>query len=598
MNNLSSRKLRGGYYTPAPIAEFLIEWALNCDTSLSVLEPSMGDGIFIHKLAEAFIKRGMKKSEVGKNIYGVELFGEEIQKVKDKLLADDFNPDKFNLVEGDFFSIYSKLLSKEKFDLILGNPPFIRYQDFPEEQRNKALKILEDFGFHPNKLTNAWLFFLLVGVQLLNEKGRIAMVIPAELLQVKYAAEARLFLSKFLNSITLLTFKKLVFDGVQQEVVLLLGDKKSGNKGIDLIELNSMDDLKDYKDKIKSPEHFKPIDHSNDKWLQYFLTKEEILLLRKLTENPKLTRLGKLADVDVGVVTGNNDFFVVNKETVEKYELDRYVIPLVGRTEQLNGGIIFRYGDWKGSEQKGNRNYLLNYQDPLLNKIDNGLQKYLEYGQYNGVDKGYKCRIRKIWYSVPSVWVPDAFLFRQIHKYPKLVLNDAKVVSTDTIHRVKIYDKKYSNLIVGSFINSLTFAFSEVYGRSYGGGVLELEPNEAEEVFIPFSPDIKLDLALLDKMLRAKNIEDALNYSDNLLLNIGLGLDKKTILTLRNIWHKLSSRRTDRKVGLKTKPLSSPVLAIDQKSSFLTFGSHTGIHIHQDASVNLPERPINSLFEY
>lgn len=567
MNNLPSKKLRGGYYTPTPISEFLIEWALNGDTSLSVLEPSMGDGIFIDTLAKTLTRRGKLKSEVGKDIWGVELFGEEIQKAKNKLEIDGFNPDKFNLIEGDFFSVYSKLLSSKKFDLILGNPPFIRYQDFPEEQRNKAMKILEDYGFHPNKLTNAWLFFLLTSVSLLNEKGKIAMVIPAELLQVKYAAEARLFLSKFFNSITLLTFKRLVFEGVQQEVVLLLGDKKSGNKGIDLIELNSIDDLKGYKEKVKKTEHFKPIDHSNDKWIQYFLSKEEILLLRKLAENPKLTKLGKLADVDVGVVTGNNDFFVINENIVNEYDLRSYIVSLVGRTEQLNGGVIFRNKDWKESEQKGNGNYLLNYQDPLLNEINEGLQKYLETGLSLGVNKGYKCRIRKIWYSVPSVWIPDAFLFRQIHKYPKLVLNSANVVSTDTIHRVKIYDKNNKDILIGSFINSLTFAFSEIYGRSYGGGVLELEPNEAEEIFIPFFPDAKIDLVLLDTMLRAKRIADALDYTDELLLNYKLGLGNSTITSLRNIWSKLSNRRVNRKgkeksshIYLKSK---SPLVYIE-----------------------------------
>ena len=545
--NILSKKLRGGYYTPPAIAEFLVDWAINGDLSASVLEPSMGDGIFIQKLAEKLTQKGIENSKIGNNIWGVELFDQELQKARINLKEEGFDPQDFHLIEGDFFSVYNQSLSTKKFDVILGNPPFIRYQDFPQHQRDLALDILKKYGFNPNKLTNAWLFFLLVSVNLLNSGGRMAMVIPAELLQVKYAANARLFLSKFFNSITLLSFKKLVFEGVQQEVVLFLGDKKSKNKGIDLIELNNIDDLKNYKDTIKDSRHFKSIDHSSDKWLQYFLSKEEILLLRKLAKNPKLTKLGKLADVDVGVVTGNNDFFVINENTVGKYDLGSYTVPLVGRTEQLNGGIIFRNEDWKESEQKGNGNYLLNYQNPLLNEINKGLQKYLEFGLSLGVNKGYKCRIRKIWYSVPSVWIPDAFLFRQIHKYPKLVLNSANVVSTDTIHRVKIYDKYNAGTLIGSFINSLTFAFSEIYGRSYGGGVLEVEPNEAEEIFIPFFADVKIDLVLLDRMLRAKRINDALNYTDELLLNHKLGLSKNTIISLRNIWSKLSNRRVNRK---------------------------------------------------
>lgn len=39
-------KLRGGYYTPREISEFITNWAIS-DTSESVLEPSCGDGSFI-----------------------------------------------------------------------------------------------------------------------------------------------------------------------------------------------------------------------------------------------------------------------------------------------------------------------------------------------------------------------------------------------------------------------------------------------------------------------------------------------------------------------------------------------------------------------
>lgn len=547
-NKNTKQKLRGGYYTPVSIADFLIDWAMNGDTTASILEPSMGDGVFIRTLANKFQEKGINKENVGNNLWGIELFSEEIKKASDLLREEGFSPSNFNLIEGDFFSVYKKDLSNKQFDIVLGNPPFIRYQDFPEEQRDLAIDILENLGFHPNKLTNAWLFFLLTSVHLLSSNGRLAMVIPAELLQVKYAKEARSFLSRFFNSITILTFKKLVFEGIQQEIVLLLADKrKNNNKGIDLIELNTLEDLKNLKDKIKSPDHFKPIDHTNDKWLQYFLSKEEILLLRNIGTNPKLTKLGKLADVDVGVVTGNNDFFVVNKEIVDKYSLSKYVIPLVGRTEQLNGSIVFNQDDWSESERKGNNNYLINYQQPLLTDITKGLQDYIRLGEQQGVNQGYKCRIRKIWYSVPSVWVPDAFLFRQIHQYPKIVQNQANAVPTDTIHRVKIYDQSKKSLLVSSFINSLTFAYSEVFGRSYGGGVLELEPNEAEELFIPYNPEAKIDVNKVDKLIRQKRVQDALDYVDNILLKEYLGLDKQTIKDLRGIWEKLSFRRTNRK---------------------------------------------------
>ena len=71
------------------------------------------------------------------------------------------------------------------------------------------------------------------------------MVIPAELFQVKYAAETRIFLSNFFERISIITFKKLVFKNIQQEVVLLLCEKRvSYGKGIRTIECRDHNDLK------------------------------------------------------------------------------------------------------------------------------------------------------------------------------------------------------------------------------------------------------------------------------------------------------------------------------------------------------------------
>ena len=47
--NESETKLRGGYYTPAPVANFLAKWALSKKPS-SLLEPSCGDGAFFRAI--------------------------------------------------------------------------------------------------------------------------------------------------------------------------------------------------------------------------------------------------------------------------------------------------------------------------------------------------------------------------------------------------------------------------------------------------------------------------------------------------------------------------------------------------------------------
>jgi adenine-specific DNA-methyltransferase len=93
----------------------------------------------------------------------------------------------------------------------------------------------------------------------------------------------------------------------------------------------------------------------------------------------------------------------------------------------------------------------------------------------------------------------------------------------------------------------MTFAFAEVMGRSYGGGVLELEPREAEDLPIPLNGAAQLDLKQMNELVVSKNVEAALNLTDAVLLERGLGLSKGDIRMLRGIWEKLRDRRNARR---------------------------------------------------
>jgi adenine-specific DNA-methyltransferase len=548
----TSQKLRGGYYTPKPIANFLAHWAIQTPDT-SILEPSCGDGMLLEAAARRLIECGAVESSIHTLVQGIEFDPIEAQKATSRARAIN-DSQSVQVITGDFFTYCQRYLAQDRlFDAIIGNPPFIRYQHFPENHRAIAFYLMQRAGLHPNRLTNAWVPFLVASTLLLSKTGRLAMVIPAELLQVNYAAELRYFLSQHYSYITLITFKKLVFDGIQQEVVLLLGERNgSEHTGIRTIELDGIDDLLAYEHTVLSKDKLKEMDHSTEKWTMYFLEEEELELLRRLKTHPQLTTAGYVIDVDVGIVTGLNEFFVLNREQVQQHGLMPYMQRIVGRSAHLPG-LLFSEADWLANVEKQSPAFLLNPPDEPFYRLPDLLKEYVSAGEEKGLNKGYKCRIRNRWYIVPSPWIPQAFMLRQVHHYPKIILNDAAATSTDTIHRVKMRNGVPASTATAAFLNSLTFAFSEVTGRSYGGGVLELEPNEAEQLPLPLIGADTLNIQQLDALLREGNIYAALDITDRVLLREGLGLSSEETAMLRTIWQKLRDRRINRKLDLAVR---------------------------------------------
>ena len=124
IKNATSQKLRGGFYTPAPIADFILKWAFNGSKGQDVLEPSCGDGVFL---------KSIKNNSFPYNsITAVELDKQEAKKSK------KLNLKSTEIISSDFHEFCNK--SEKRLDIIVGNPPYIRYQYFDR----KGIVIIND----------------------------------------------------------------------------------------------------------------------------------------------------------------------------------------------------------------------------------------------------------------------------------------------------------------------------------------------------------------------------------------------------------------------------------------------------------------------
>jgi adenine-specific DNA methylase len=515
----SADKVRGGYYTPAPVARFLARWVR--EAGPRIVEPSCGDGRILRELAR-----------LTDQVRGVELVAEEAAKSREFAPVDTEN----------LFTWLAKIAAAS-WDGVAGNPPYIRFGNWASDQREPALDLMRHSGLRPTRLTNAWVPFVVASTILVRDGGRVGLVLPAELLQVTYAAQLRDFLLSRFSEITLVTFARLVFDGVLQEVVLFCGVVGAGPARIRTVHLTDADALGSMVQADLNVESAPALLHEKEKWTKYFLDPAAIQLLRTLKQSDTMTRLGSVADVDVGIVTGRNSFFTFTDAQAHELGLRPHCVPLVSRSAQLSG-LVYD-SDCRASDvAAGHRTWLL---DAPHDPTDPALVAHIDAGEAAGVHRGYKCSVRKPWWSTPSLWIPDLFMLRQIHLAPRLTVNAAAATSTDTVHRVRLIDNADPTALAAVFHNSATFAFAEIMGRSYGGGILELEPREAEQLPIPPPAHASAELACdVDLLLKANEIEKALDIVDRHVLVDGLGWSPDVVAQCRAAWVALRDRRTRR----------------------------------------------------
>jgi len=218
IENESEQKLRGGYYTPPDLAAFLSRWVKEIGPK-RVLEPSCGDGVFFDAFAKV---QGFKKA----SIVGFELDAEEAAKAHARardlgLAAAEIRPEDFLQWAIDHLDDV-----KTQFDAVVGNPPFVRYQYLPEPFQHRAEQIFSELKLPFTKHTNAWVPFILASMALLRPGGRLAMVVPAEIIHVTHAQSLRSYLGSECRRLVIVDPEEIWFDGTLQGAVILLAEKK------------------------------------------------------------------------------------------------------------------------------------------------------------------------------------------------------------------------------------------------------------------------------------------------------------------------------------------------------------------------------------
>ena len=472
---MPERKQLGQFFTPPGVAKSLVEWAVRAPTD-ALLDPSCGNGEFLSLYDSST---------------GIELSPEVCREARSRAPAAD-------VINADFFEWAAR--TRNRFDAVVGNPPFIRYQSFKSERRALALALAKLNGASFSGLTSSWAPFLVVAAGLLKPGGRLAFVVPAELGHATYSVPLVEFLVANFSFVQVIAIKEKIFPKLSEDAWLLYADgygERSGQIAFSICSSFQASQTPPRATKIVSVADWR---RRGGRLRKFLLQNHISALYEELSSREEVLTLGSVARTGIGYVTGGNSFFHLRPSEARQLRFpEQYLRVAVRNGEQLRDGRVDH--DTVNKWLKEDREVLL---IDLSNarSIPPGIQRYLDSAEGRQARTAFKCRTRNPWYIVPNVEAPDAFLTYMNGADPVLIPNEAGCVCTNSLLAIRLTNGIAARAIAKAWKHPLARLSQEVEGHPLGGGMLKLEPGEAARVKLPIGKMPNLDLETLNDGVR------------------------------------------------------------------------------------------------
>ena len=462
MQESLSRKDLGSYYTPPHVVRTLVSWATEGDLGGSVLDPSCGDGRFLEGLEHAL---------------GVD--------VDPTAAAEASRRTNAQIVTGDFFAWAPR--TTRRFAAAVGNPPFIRYQRFTGRARQRALEYCASQGVKLSGLCSSWAPFVVGASRLLEPGGRLAFVVPAEIGHAVYARDVVRYLLRSFERVEVIAVREKLFPDLSEDCWLLRASGFGGHaNAIHFARLDSLG-------AGQGPWSFEPVSEDDlNRWdfrLRAFLVPSSIRdAYLDIAVHAAASRLGNVARVGIGYVTGANDFFHLRPSAATALGIPEEVLRVSVRSnrdlvvDDVDEDVV---DSWIAADRP-----VLLLDLAGVTELPQSVTAYLESAAGQAAIRTYKCRNRQPWFAVPDVRTPHAFLSIMSGQGPRLVGNSAGVTCTNSVHAVHFLDEADAMRYVSNWRNELTTLSCELEGHALGGGVLKIEPAEARRVLL--APELDL----------------------------------------------------------------------------------------------------------
>ena len=460
---MGKQKSLGQFFTPAAIADFMASLVCTEETQ-SVLDPAVGHGVFIDSV----------KAVCGDSL---EIVACDVDKEFVRFVQAKHST--VNVLDADY-------LSKgfaSKFDAIICNPPYNRFQNV-QERDSIIAGFHAKYGIRLSGYTNMCIFFLLKSLHEMADNGKCCYIIPYEFLNTGYGSVIKEFFlqTKTLKSIIKIDNSINVFeDAITTSCILLF--EGSPHKSIEFVTIHDLAELQDY---CNTQHHIVQYSYSeldyNAKWLPLF-DKRKIQ-----THSDNLVPLSTFARVKRGIATGDNAFFSLAYKSIVDLGLSKQVcLPCVSKSADIVCPVLTEQV-FQNLVDSNKRMFLFDGTKAATAQD----VAYIESGEKQGVNTKYLTRHRTPWYSV-EYRLPAPILLSVFSRGKlKVVRNEIGVQNLTTFHGLYLHPL-YDSFTDILFCYLLTDVAQKVLyrdKREYGNGLDKFEPNDLNNANV-------LDLTML-----------------------------------------------------------------------------------------------------
>ena len=468
MNNINKKKKLGQVFTPIEIAQFMSDLVSNSQAK-TVLDPAVGQGIFIDCLEKA------KYQNMNYTCYDIDK--EVIKEFRKNISAP------VNLFIEDYLSSFCE----NKFDIIICNPPYNKFQQIPN--RNKYIaNFREWFNIEMSSYSNLCVYFLIKSLHELTENGKCVYIIPYEFFNTEYGIGVKKYLleSKRLKAIYKFDSTIKLFDDAITTSCILFFDGNQNEK-IDFIYIRSIDEL-ETKKFFKVNTHSNSDINPNGKWNRYFSDEKKF-------RSSKLVFFKDIAQVKRGIATGNNKFFCLSRDQVRDLKIsEESLVRCVTKSADVER-FIFTREDFARLEKQNKKVFLFDG-EKAKSEYDS---YYINYGKAQRVYQGYLNSHKNPWYALEKrapapIWI-TVFSRNKL----KIIRNESGVKNLTTFHGIYFNEKneEYINLFFCYLLTPIGHEHLCINKRDYGNGLNKFEPNDLTNALI-------LDLSMISLADRRK----------------------------------------------------------------------------------------------